>query len=197
MRTSGFLTTFLLLFAVLLPSSGDELDAQFVRGRAYYKNEGSTPFTLKTGKIDFSSRLTIMTFFDGQCFLDSSANSQFRLKEDSLVFFETSENCEVRKGLVGIAVENDRPLKINTPHLAMEAQNATFVVKCCPVITRLCVLKGSVVLINPRFNQKTTIKAGKEIAAGSGMYSKLYDFSDELRYAWYWVEPLREPSLRP
>ncbi len=188
---------FVLLLAIETGACAEELKAEFVRGRAYYKNEGGQPYTLKTGKIDLFNRLTIMTFYDGQCFLSSSANVEFRLKEDSLVFFQSSDTCEIRKGLVGIRSQSEKPVRINTPHLLMEAQNATLVVKCCPVLTRLCVLKGNVVLINPRFNQKTLIKAGQEIAAGSGMYSKLYDFNDDLRYAWYWVEPLREPSLRP
>lgn len=194
---SGLICLWLGLGAAVSVAGAADLDVDFVRGRVFYKSESKAPFSLKPGKIEVDTGLTLLSFYDGQCFVKTPDKAEFRLKEDSLLLFNTLHDCEVRKGLVGIRADGPTPVKVATPHALVEIADATVIIKTCPVLTRICVIKGSALLKNPRFKQETLLKTGHEVAAGSGMYSKLYAFNDDLRYAWYWVEAEREPSLRP
>lgn len=191
----------ILLFSLLLvclPAKimAADLDVDFVRGRVFYKTEGESPFSLKTGKLPWREGLTLLSFFDGQCFVKNIESAEIRLKEDSLVFFKKVNICEIRKGLVGIKATGAQTVEVSTPHAVLEMDKGTLVIKTCPILTRICVIDGAVMLKNPKYGQKTLIKAGHEVAAGSGMYSKLYRFTDELRYSWYWVAADQEPSLK-
>ncbi|MFZ5950205.1 MAG: hypothetical protein ACOYXC_05850 [Candidatus Rifleibacteriota bacterium] len=173
-----------------------ELKADFCRGRVYYKQSGGQPFELNQGKIGLDKDISILTFVDGQCFISNGDACEFRLKEDSLLFFQDPGHSEVRKGLVGIRADGGSSIQIRTPHSFFQLEKGTVVIKVFSVMTRICVVQGAILLKNPDCDQQAEISAGQEIAAGNGMYSKRYQYTDELRYTWYWVEAIKEPGLK-
>lgn len=197
-----FLKKFVLLFILGLFSfaAQAETDSSFlvidyVKGKAFWKYNHSSPFEIKPGKIHFKKGLTLLTIFDGHCFVSDQAK-EMRLKENSLLFFKKKDLVEVRKGIIGLKNDSGN-LKIKTPHAYLELHKGTIVIKTTPILTRISVVKGEVLLFNKKRNSKVAISRGEEVAAGSGMFSKIYKQTNELRYSWYWVEPSREPSLRP
>ncbi|MEW6712812.1 MAG: hypothetical protein AB1403_23545 [Candidatus Riflebacteria bacterium] len=177
-------------------SHAAELKADFCRGRVYYKQSVGQPFELNQGKIGLDRDISILTFVDGQCFISNGDACEFRLKEDSLLFFQDTGHCEVRKGLVGIRAPGGSSIQIRTPHSFFQLEKGTVVIKVFSVLTRICVVQGSILLKNPDCDQQAEISAGQEIAAGNGMYSRRYQYTDELRYTWYWVDAVKEPGLR-
>ncbi len=188
------LLVFLALACRVLSQDSVSLKAEFVRGKVFWKSESGAPFALERGLIELSQGLTLFTFFNGQCFLNLDGKTEVRMKEDSQLIFKGADQIEVRKGVVGVKASAAN-LKLNTSHVEMLLENGIAVIKTSSALTRICVVKGSIVLKNPRQRQQITISAGNEVAAGSGMFSKLYTFNDDLRFTWYWVEPAKEPGL--
>ncbi|MGM0598251.1 MAG: hypothetical protein ACQETH_00420 [Candidatus Rifleibacteriota bacterium] len=171
------------------------LNVDFVKGNAFWKYQQTSPFEIKPGKIQLKKGLTLLTIFDGHCFV-SDQEKEIRLKESSLLVFKEKEQVEIRKGIVGIKNDSGN-LKITIPHAYLEMQKGIVVIKTNPILTRISVVKGEVFLFNKEHNSKVVIAKGKEVAAGGGMFSKFYQQTNELRYSWYWVKPSMEPSLRP
>jgi hypothetical protein len=176
-------------------ATNDFLNVDLVKGNAFWKYQHTAPFEIRPGKIQFKKGLTILTLFDGHCFVSDSAK-ELRLKENSLLFFKGNDWVETRKGIVGIKNDSGN-LKITTPHAYLELRNGTVVIKTTPILTRISVIKGEILLFNKEADNKVAISKGKEVAAGGGMFSKIYKQTNELRYGWYWVHPSREPSLQP
>lgn len=172
------------------------LDIGFVKGKAFWKHPENSPFELNQGQLAFQPGMTVLTFFNGQCFFEVDDEIEVRMKEDSLVAIYQKNSLEVRKGLVGFR-GSGKKLGISTPHASLLLETGTIVIKTNPVLTRITVVKGSVLLVDRNHAGRVRIDAGKEVAVGGGKYSKFYAQTAELRYAWYWVEPSKEPSLQP
>ncbi|GAB4282162.1 MAG: hypothetical protein Kow0029_27630 [Candidatus Rifleibacteriota bacterium] len=189
------LLTGILISRVSFCAGNSGLKADFVRGRVCWKTSAGSPFELKPGALIESSDLTIFTYFDGQCFLKYNQTGEIRLKEDAVLVVKYPEKVEIRKGTIGLRnIEGE--LKVETPHVKLHLSNGIIVVKTNPVLTRVCVIKGTVKLLTIDESSSTIVRAGKEFAAAKNIYSKLYEFTDELRYTWYWVEAAKEPSLQ-
>lgn len=191
---------FLLLIASLIGNqfcnaAEKTVNAKFVRGKVYWKFFQKPPFELKPGRIGLTSDLTILSFFDGQCFLDLPEGAEVRLKEDSVVVAHYDGAIEVRKGIVGIQAKK-LPVNVTTLHAKLRIEDGTVVIKSNSIMTRISVVKGGVYLINEAQRDRVLISAGKEVAVSGGMYSKIYDQTAELRYTWYWLDASKEPGLK-
>ena len=181
-------------FVVTAVQAGEKLLADFVRGRVYFK--AVSMFELKPGEFDLEAEASILTFFDGQCFLKNNENSQFRMKEDSMIRFLDADRLEIRKGTVGVK-SLEKEVSVIFGNFELKVKGATVVVKATPVLTRVCVVNGRALIRRKGSNEETVILSGKEVAFATGKVSKMYPFTDELRYTWYWVDAVKEPALMP
>lgn len=169
-----------------------ELNLGFACGRLFFNSPDEEPFAAKTGQYRVPDLTSIITLDDGQCFI-KFGNFEVRLKQETILAITDRHSLELRRGLAGFKADSEL-LKLKTAHLALEFSNALVVVKANPVMTRVCVVKGSAVVTQGR--QLLNLKAGQEIAAAPQRLSKTYQQSDELRFTWYWVEPEKEPALQ-
>ncbi|KAF1083634.1 MAG: hypothetical protein GQF41_0412 [Candidatus Rifleibacterium amylolyticum] len=169
-----------------------EVELAFVRGRSFINSPEKEPYEVKAGQHLLPSSTSLITFVDGQCFL-KVGESEIRLKQETILALSGKHKYELRQGLAGFKTGSDT-IMLTTAHLAAEFADAVVVVKANPVMTRLCVVKGVVTVIQGR--QSATVPAGQEIAAAPQRLSKLYRHSDELRFTWYWVDPSKEPALQ-
>lgn len=186
----------LLLHFMSLPAFSQsemlEVEFAFVRGRAFINSSDKEPYELRAGQHRLPPSTSLITLFDGQCFLNAGEN-EIRLKQETILALPDRQKYELRQGLAGFKTGSDT-IMLTTAHLAAEFADAVVVVKANPILTRLCVVKGVVTVIQGR--QSATVPAGQEIAAAPQRLSKLYRHSDELRFTWYWVDPAREPALQ-
>ena len=169
-----------------------ELTMSFARGRAFINSPEKEPYEARAGQHLLPGMTSLVTLADGQCFF-TAGDSETRLKQETILALTGNRQYELRQGLVGFKTASDT-IKLTTAHCAAEFSNAIVVVKSNPVLTRLCVVKGSVLVIQGR--QSAIVPAGQEIAAAPQRLSKVYRHSDELRFTWYWVEPDKEPALQ-
>lgn len=136
---------------------------------------------------------------DGQMYVMKKEDFEIRLKQDTSVSisdspFALTDELVLDKGIMGLKVASDT-LFLKTPFANIRMRNATVVVRVSDNLVRICVIKGSCVVM-----QKTNIvllEMGKEIAASKNQLSKQYKYLDDLRYVWYWTTPDKEPALRP
>ena len=195
-----FLSVLLLLtFCSSAPAqpSSEKLSLDFflLRGRVFLKSGSDSLYSLNVGKNEISGGASVLTFADGIVFISVAEGTEFRMREDSTLAFPASSSYELRKGLTGIKHSGATAL-LATPHVMTDFTDALAVIKCTPVLTRICVIKGSINVWQGRNLEKIAVKAGREIAAGQGRLSQPYPFTDDLRYAWYWTAPEKEPSLQ-
>ncbi|NCB37160.1 MAG: hypothetical protein EOM80_00190 [Erysipelotrichia bacterium] len=196
--TRIFSVSFLSLWALLFCSSevsGLSLTASLVKGRVYYKTAKTNIYQISRGQIVADYGDSLLTFTDGQCFFYLEDSTEFRLKEESIFAFVSSDTFELRKGTFGIKLAS-HPVLLRTPHLFVELDNALAVIKVNPVLTRLCIVRGSASVYHIHDKTRVTVPENTEIAAAPGRLSKIYPRTDELRFAWYWVAPDKEPSLQ-
>ena len=196
---SALFITFLLAFSgVAFAGSAAEspvFDFSFLRGRVFLKSGPENLYALTSGKTGVVNGASVLTFADSVAIISVAEHTEFRLREDSTLAFPASNSYELRKGMTGI--NHSGPLSLlTTPHVVADFTETLAVVKCTPVMTRICVIKGSVNFWQGRNLEKINVKAGQEIAAGQGRLSQPYPFTDDLRYAWYWTAPEKEPSLQ-
>lgn len=191
------LTVLLVLLATLAYADNNDLNlvSTMVRGKVFQKIDSAQLFQLQTGKYALPTGTVVLTYFDGQCFLEKAKNFELRLKEDSSMCFISSSSFELRKGTMGIK-NASYPIAINTPHLNIEFDDAMVVIKVNPVLTRVCVIRGKAEVWQGKSRDKISVSVNQEIAAAPGRVSKPYPRSDELRFTWYWVEPAKEPGLQ-
>ncbi|PKL46364.1 MAG: hypothetical protein CVV42_16750 [Candidatus Riflebacteria bacterium HGW-Riflebacteria-2] len=186
------------LFALLVPLpvlSQTEMPAlamDFVRGRVFFNSPDNEPYEARVGQHLISSSTSLITLVDGQCFF-TAGEGETRLKQETILALTGRQQYELRQGLAGFKTASAAML-LTTAHCAAEFSNAIVVVKANPVLTRLCVVKGSVLVKQGR--QSATVPAGHEIAAAPQRLSKIYRHSDELRFTWYWVDAAKEPALQ-
>ncbi|MDD3148710.1 MAG: hypothetical protein PHD82_15555 [Candidatus Riflebacteria bacterium] len=171
------------------------LTVSLLRGQAYQKVAGDRLFSISVGKIDITEGTTILTGLSGIVFLQPEPGVEFRLREESAFGIIASNSFELRKGIAGLRVSSS-PVELSTPHLRLTLQNTLAVIKVNPMLTRVCVIKGGLQFWQGRSTEKLLLQTGHEIAAAQGQVSRAYQFSDELRYTWYWTTPDREPSLQ-
>jgi hypothetical protein len=192
----AFFGLFCLCLSSLTAADKRLINVEMVTGRAYWKTAQKSPYILKPGKLSYAAGLTILTIFDGQCFFSLGPEMEVRMKQDSLVVLRNNF-IEIRKGTVGIAyASQEQNLSVFSPHADFEIASGTVVIKSNPALSRISIIKGSAYVVNKRQKDKLLLTAGEELAAGSGMYSKIYKQTAELRYSWYWVDPSKEPSLQ-
>lgn len=165
-----------------------------VRGRVYYKNRDEQPFSLTSGEYQFATGTSLLTFIDGQCYVMINKNLEMRMKEEAIAAFPDPGNIALRKGLIGFKSDNEKII-IDAVHLKVELDDGLCVIKSNPVLTRVCLIKGTARIKQGKMIA-TELKPGFEIAASVGNLSKPYKYSDELRYTWYWLAPEKEPSLQ-
>ncbi|HNS08501.1 MAG TPA: hypothetical protein PKN29_02315 [Candidatus Ozemobacteraceae bacterium] len=147
------------------------------------------------GKTGIVNGASVLTFADGIAVISVAEHTELRMREDSTMAFPASNSYELRKGMIGI--KHSGPIsQLATPHVMTDFTETLAVIKCTPVLTRICVIKGSMNVWQGRNLEKITLRAGQEIAAGQGRLSQPYPFTDDLRYAWYWTDPDKEPSLQ-
>jgi len=178
------------------PAAGKlTLDFSLLRGRVFLKSGTENLYALTMGKTEVLCGASILTFGDGIAIISAAEHTEFRMREDSTLAFPASNSYELRKGMTGINHSGNLSL-LATPHVMTDFTEALAVVKCTPILTRICVIKGSMNVWQGRNLEKITVRAGQEIAAGQGRLSQPYPFTDDLRYAWYWTAPEKEPSLQ-
>lgn len=178
------------------PAAGKlTLDFSLLRGRVFLKSGAENLYALTMGKTEVLCGASILTFGDGIAIISAAEHTEFRMREDSTLAFPASNSYELRKGMTGINHSGNLSL-LATPHVMTDFTEALAVVKCTPILTRICVIKGSMNVWQGRNLEKITVRAGQEIAAGQGRLSQPYPFTDDLRYAWYWTAPEKEPSLQ-
>jgi len=169
-----------------------ELKATYIQGRVFMQNEEGGPFTLKPGTYKGSKSAGILTFNHGQAVCSLGENEELRLKEETLVTIKASDSFVVRKGTAGFRLKNG---KVVTRHLKVLLSDATIVVKVNPIITRICVIKGTA-KVQKALNDEIELKKGFEVAASILKLSKAYKRTAELRFTWYWTVPEKEPSFQ-
>jgi len=183
------------VFAAQSAADRPVLNFSFLRGRVFLKSGSESLYALTMGKTGIVNGASVLTFADGIAIISAAERTEFRLREDSTLSFPASNSYELRKGMTGI--KHAGPLALlATPHAMIDFTDSLAVVKCTPVLTRICIIKGSMNVWQGRNLEKITLRAGQEIAAGQGRLSQPYPFTDDLRYAWYWTEPEKEPSLQ-
>jgi len=171
------------------------LDFSFLRGKVFLKSGSENLYALTMGKTGIIGGASVLTFGDGIAIVSAAEHTEFRMREDSTMAFPASNSYELRKGITGIKHAGP-PALLATPHVMTDFTETLAVVKCTPILTRICVIKGSMNVWQGRNLEKISVKAGQEIAAGQGRLSQPYPFTDDLRYAWYWTDPEKEPSLQ-
>ncbi|MBU1107909.1 MAG: hypothetical protein KKB51_14645 [Candidatus Riflebacteria bacterium] len=169
-----------------------DFDMTFVRGRVFRKSPDTEPFDSKPGQYRVPFSTSIITFVDGQCFMQVSG-SELRLKQETILSLSALHSFELRQGLAGFKAGSEK-LLLNTAHLKVELVDAIVVVKTNPALTRVCVVKGQVTVAQGK--SIAVVKAGEEIAAAPQRFSQVYKQSDELRFTWYWVSADKEPALQ-
>ena len=169
-----------------------ELCVAFTKGQVFMQQNQANPFAIMPGKYKLANEIGILTFNNGQIIFNIASQTEVRLKEESLISLKGSDDLlTVRKGKVGFKMETGIVI---TPHFKLHLQNATVVVKVNPVLSRVCVLKGSVKV--EKYDETITLKKDLEIAASALKLSRPYKRTAELRFAWYWVAPEKEPSFQ-
>lgn len=192
---------FVLSVCLLLAVSGNcqdleiKLDVPLLRGQVYQKAAGDHLFSISAGSIELKPGSTILTGVDGVVFLNIGPKTELRLREEAAVAVNSSASFEIRKGTAGIFA-GFSPVEVTTPHLRITLKNTLVVIKVNPMITRVCALKGQVLVWQGRNTEKLMFNSGHEIAAAQGQISKVYPSTDDLRYTWYWNSPDKEPSLQ-
>jgi len=167
-------------------------ELSFVRGRIFINSPGKEPYEARAGLHLLPLPTSLITMLDGQCFFKIDG-AELRMKQETILALTGRPHYELRQGMAGFKTATGT-VRLTTAHLAAEFANAVVVVKTNPVLTRLCVVKGTVLVTQGR--QSATVSAGSEIAAAPQRLSRIYRQSDELRFTWYWVEPEKEPALR-
>lgn len=187
-----------LLLAIFLPlqafsqSNSPGVQLAFVDGRVFINSPDKEPYEATAGQHLLPFSTSLITFVDGQCFFNAG-ETEVRLKQETILALTDRPGYELRQGLAGFKTGSDT-VTLTTAHLTAQFANAVLVVKTNPVMTRLCVVKGSALVRQGR--QSATVAAGHEIAAAPQRLSQEYRHSDELRFTWYWVDPVREPALQ-
>lgn len=174
--------------------AGINISTTMLRGKVFQRGLNSQPYLLNLGGISLASGAAILTSSDGQCFMQPGKDLELRLKEDTNMAFVSSSSLELRKGILGVRVATFSAA-ISTPHLEIILHPGLFVVKVNPVMTRICVIKGTAEVWRRRSLERKVLIANQELAAATGTVSKVYPRTDELRFTWYWVEPEKEPGL--
>ncbi len=186
---------FLCSFFPIHTVCADNFYIKTVVGRVFVKKSNQEPFSVCPGNISVASETSILTFLDGQCYIVPTEKNEFRMKEEAILAINASNSFEIRKGMVGCSSQQQK-VDITTPHLQIILHDGIIVVKSNSVLTRVALIKGKAEVRHLR-SAPDDLPAGKEIAAGLGSISEKYAISDDLRFAWYWVNPAKEPSLQP
>lgn len=171
-----------------------DFEVTMVRGRVFRKETDDQPFSLEPGIYQIGSATSLLTFVDGQCYLQLGKKLELRMKEEAIVAFSDHGDLMVRKGLVGFR-SDATPAQIKTLHLNVELEDGLLVIKSNSILTRVCLIKGRA-RVRQGNAPAVELKEGQEIAAAPGRLSQPYDRSDELRFTWYWVTPDKEPALQ-
>lgn len=191
-RRCCFLLALMVLFLNLPVCASDmTVNLNFVRGRVFFNSANREPYEAREGEHRLATATSLVSLGDGEVFLTSHL-VETRLKQETILAIVDDEHYELRQGLAGFKVAS-APFFISTAHLVVKCHDAVIVIKSNPAMTRVCVVKGRISVIQGR--QMTDVSAGQEIAAAPQRLSKTYKQSDELRFTWYWVEPSREPAL--
>lgn len=175
-------------------SLAPEFEVTMVRGRVFRKEADDQPFALEPGGYKISSATSLLTFVDGQCYLQMGKNLELRMKEEAILALSDHNDLMVRKGLVGFR-SVAAPIQIKTLHLNVEFADGLLVIKSNSILTRVCLIKGTA-RVRQGNAAAVELKEGQEIAAAPGKLSQPYERSDELRFTWYWVTPDKEPALQ-
>lgn len=192
-RSLNFFVLFMLI-------AGPELCAQNLKintviGRVFIKKTDQEPFSVCPGNVQIASETSIITFLDGQCYFVPLEKVEFRMREESILAVYPTGGYEIRKGTIGCS-SDQITVPIDTPHIRFKLHHGVVVVKTNSVLTRVALIKGKMEIEHQR-SAAVELSPGHEIAAGLGTLSSAYKISDDLRFAWYWVDPSKEPSLQP
>jgi len=175
-----------------LSSTNIHFDLVFACGRIFRKSPDNEPFNSDPGQYLVPCQTSIITLADGQCFLQIN-EAELRLKQETILSLIATHSFELRQGLAGFKAGSEK-LMLNTAHLKVEFADAIVVIKTNSALTRVCVVKGKVAVMQGKLI--TDLIAGQEIAAAPQRLSKAYKQSDELRFSWYWVSADKEPAFQ-
>jgi hypothetical protein len=193
MRSGRILTFLLFLLVIALKVHGAEILVSMKVGRVFYKEADGQPLALQPGKCSVGSDSSILTFIDGQVFIEAARDTDLRMREESILGIHSADDFSLRKGLAGFRTKN-RAIRVRTVHGDISMTDGMLVLKSNPVLTRFCLIKGKAVISYGK--RQFELAEGFEIAASAEKISRPYKESDELRYAWYWVAPEKEPALQ-
>ncbi len=196
MRLLSKLSLFFLFMPTVLvfgDSLPEKLLAQKIVGKVLIHSADKSPYSLQEGEYQIKDVNGIFALNDGQGIFKLGDDFRFRLKEDSTIQISNLGKVEISRGVGGFSI-GETPKIIRTPHFEVSGSNCIIVIKANPILTRICVIKGEVEI--SKATEKIRLKSGEEIAASDNKFSKIYTKTAELRFAWYWVEPDKEPSFQ-
>lgn len=190
-------TLIIMLWLLLQPVMAQEIivDVTHVSGRAYFNHDLHEPFEVNPGRHSKINYSRILTMNNGLVFMQLNPEVDLRMKENTVLSLDSHELLHLRKGVAGVSAKSK--IHISTPQAHISLIDATVVVKVNPVLSRICVIKGEAIVTQDRNSQSIELTAGQELAVAGNEISSVYLRTDELRYAWYWVDPDKEPSMNP
>ena len=171
-----------------------EIDISHVSGRAYFNHDSHEPFEINPGRYNKINHSRILTMQNGLLFMKLKPEIDLRMKEDTVLSLDSHELLHLRKGVAGVSAQVG--VMISTPHAHITFSDATVVIKVNPVLSRICVIKGSAIVTHDHNPESIELVDEQEVAVAGIEISSVYLRTDELRYAWYWVEPDKEPSMQ-
>lgn len=169
------------------------IEVTHASGRAYFNHDSHEPFEVNCGRYSTINHSRILTMQNGLVFMQLNPEIDLRMKENTVLAIDSSDLLHLRKGVAGVSAQTS--MIISTPHAHVSLNDATVVIKVNPVLSRICVIKGNAIVTQDRNPQSLQLTTEEEVAVAGNEMSSVYLRTDELRYAWYWVEPDKEPSM--
>lgn len=169
----------------------------FSMGKIYLTQSinGAESHTLQKGEILPDNYASLCTDSDSQAFFEMNNGLELRLKEKTKIDILNKNKYLLQTGTAGFKLKAPKDKRyVKTAFLSAILARGIFVVKTNPCLTRLCVVKGSASIRLNGSKKLVEINAGQEIAAAPNQLSVPYKYTDDLRYAWYWAAPEKEPS---
>ncbi len=194
-RAFFLILLFLSLFNPLVAETGINMEVGVLRGQVFHKTAGDHLYSLLPGNNLLATGAEVITSGDGLVFLKPDQETEFRLREDTALAVSGAASFELRKGIAGISAASST-VTLVTPHARMTLSACLAVVKVNPQLTRICVVRGKVLVSRGNSLEEISLPSGFELAAATGRISQPYPYTEELRYTWYWTTPEKEPSLQ-
>lgn len=154
----------------------------------------SGPFQIDTHKYYIPDESRIITQSDGELIANKEDWLQIRLKPETSVLLSNISSAYIDRGTAGIRVSNN-DYSLSSSHLQIKSIDGIIVVKVNPILTRVCIIRGTAVVKHQKTGKSKTLKADMEIAASQLYLSDKYHRTDEMRFVWYWVSPDKEPAF--